>query len=145
MIVLHAKLDTAFSAPGGLRCVGHVEDVGHATHESHGARARVKVADLAFEILHFGLPGLDGWWFQSLLELFGSEAITNGRAGRLLRGCGGRRGGREESLDGAILVRARHVGASVVNFVITVYVDEALMSSMEGLNIWQYCLAVAPA
>lgn len=85
MIVFHAKLDTALSTPGSLRCVGHVEDVGHTAHESHSPRARVKVADLAFEVFHLGLPGLDEQWFQSLLEFLGSEPITNGRTGCLLR------------------------------------------------------------
>jgi hypothetical protein len=37
----------------------------------------VKVTDLAFEVLHLGLPELDGRWFQGLLEFLRSEAITN--------------------------------------------------------------------
>jgi len=78
MIVFHAELDAALSAPGSLRRVGHVEDVGHTAHESHGPRARVKVTDLALEVLHLGLPGFDRWWFQGLLEFLGSEPITDG-------------------------------------------------------------------
>lgn len=78
MIVFNAKFDAALSAPGSLWCVGDVEDIGHTAHESHGARTRVKVTDLAFEILHLGLPGFGGWWFQGLLEFLRSEAITNG-------------------------------------------------------------------
>lgn len=78
MVVFHAKLDAALGAPGSLRCVGHVEDVGHTAHESYSARTRVKVTDLAFQILHLGLPGFDGCWFQGLLKFLGSEAITNG-------------------------------------------------------------------
>ena len=77
MIVFHAKLDAALSTPRSLWCVGHVEDVGHTTHESHGARARVKVTDLTLQVLRLGLPGLNGRWFQGLLEFLGSEAITN--------------------------------------------------------------------
>ena len=77
MIIFHAKFDAALGAPGSLRCVGHVEDVGHTAHEGHSARTRVKVTDLAFEVLHLGLPGLNGRWFQGLLEFLGSEAITN--------------------------------------------------------------------
>lgn len=77
MIVFHAKLDTALSAPGSLWCVGHVEDVGYTTHECHSARTRVKVTDLAFEIIHLGLPGFDRWWLQGVMELLGSEAIAN--------------------------------------------------------------------
>jgi hypothetical protein len=78
MVVFHAKLDATLSAPGSFQCVGHVEDVGHAAHESHNARAWVKVTDLAFEVFHLGLPGLDGRWFQGLLEFLGSEPITDG-------------------------------------------------------------------
>ena len=84
MVIFHAQLNASFGAPGSLRCVGHVEDVGNATHESDSARTRVKVTDLAFKVLHLGLPGLDGRWFQGVLEFLGSETITDGRAGRLL-------------------------------------------------------------
>jgi len=77
MIVFHAKLDAALRAPGSFRCVGHVEDIRHTAHECHSARTRVQITNLAFEVFHFGLPGFDGWWFQGLVELLGSEAITN--------------------------------------------------------------------
>jgi hypothetical protein len=78
MVVFHAELDAALSAPGSLRCISHVEYVGHTAHESNSTRARVKVADLAFEVFHLGLPGLDGRWFQGLLKFLGSEPITDG-------------------------------------------------------------------
>jgi len=78
MIIFHAKLYASFGAPGSLRCVGHVEDVGYTAHECHSARSWVKVPDLALEVLHLGLPGLYSCWFQSLLEFLGSEAITDG-------------------------------------------------------------------
>ena len=77
MIVFHAKFYATLGAPGSPWCVGHVEDVGYAAHECHGARTRVKITDLAFEVLHIGLPGFDGRWFQGLVEFLGSEAIAN--------------------------------------------------------------------
>jgi hypothetical protein len=67
MVVFHAKLDAALSAPGSFRCVGYVEDVGYTAHECHSARTRVEITDLAFKVLHLGLPGFDGWWFQGLV------------------------------------------------------------------------------
>ena len=78
MIVLHAKLDATFSAPGSFRCVGHIENIGHPSREGHSARSRVKVTDFALKVVHLGLPRLDGCWLQCLLEFLRSETITDG-------------------------------------------------------------------
>ena len=78
MVIFHAELDTSLSAPGGLRCIGDVEDVRHTAHESHGARSRVKIADLAFDVVHLGLPWLKRRRLQCFLEFFGREAIADG-------------------------------------------------------------------
>jgi hypothetical protein len=86
VVVFHAEFDASLSAPGSFRCVGHVEDVGHTAHESHSARSRVEVTDLAFEVVHLGLPRLDRRRFQCLLKFLRSEAITDWRAGYLLCG-----------------------------------------------------------
>jgi hypothetical protein len=108
-IVLHTQLEASLGTPGSFRCIDDVEDVCDTSHEGDGARSRVKVTDLALEIIDFGQPWLNSCWHQCLFNLFGSEAVANGGARSLFCDWGGRWGGRsEEILNGAVLMEARH-------------------------------------
>jgi hypothetical protein len=108
VVIFHTQLDASLRASGCLGSVRDVKDVGDTTHEGHGARPRVEVADFALEVFDLWLPWLGGSGLQCLFELFWGEAIANGGAGRLLcwrRSCQSRV---EERLYRAVLVRVFH-------------------------------------
>jgi hypothetical protein len=77
VIIFHTQLDTSLRAPGCFGCVRNVEDVGNTAHESHGARSRIEVANLAFEVFDLWLPWLGGSRLQRFFELFWGEAISD--------------------------------------------------------------------
>ena len=108
VVIFHTQLDASLRASGCLGSVRDVKDVGDTTHEGHGARPRVEVADFALEVFDLWLPWLGGSGLQCLFELFWGEAIANVGAGRLLcwrRSCQSRV---EERLYRAVLVRIFH-------------------------------------
>jgi hypothetical protein len=108
VIIFNTQLNASLGASGCFRYVCDVEDVGNTAHESHGARSRVEIADLALEVVNLWLPRFGGSRLQCIFELFWGEAISDGGAGGLLcrrRGCRSRM---KECLYGAVFVRACH-------------------------------------
>ena len=108
VVIFHTQLDASLCASGCFGCVRDVEDVGDTTHEGHGARSRIEVADLALEVFDLWLPWFGGSRLQCFFEFFWGESISDRGARGLLcwrRSCRRRV---EERLYRAVLVRVFH-------------------------------------
>lgn len=80
-VILDSQLQTPFGTPGCFRRVDDVVDVRNAAHERDSLRTRRQVTYLDLGVVARWLPCFGLGRLERLLDLFGGEAVAEGRAG----------------------------------------------------------------